>query len=113
MSELEQEGEPGSGGVSRGRGDAPLTFGNEADKQGSKFETKVLPPAKNILPGVTLAQERQKPGALQPPEEFRPVQRTGAEVRGSVNAGESGPVLSPARAQAAQNYFEQLSKPQE
>lgn len=116
MSELGEEesaedGE-GNGGVNRGPGHAKLRFGDEADRDGVKFRTEVMPPAQQILPGITLAQERHTPGEQQPPEEFRAVTRTGAQVRGSVNAGESGAVLSPARSQAAQSYFEQLSKPQ-
>jgi hypothetical protein len=38
---------PGRGGVTRGRGDAELTWGDEADKQGAKFKEVVLP--KGIL----------------------------------------------------------------
>src|SRR5262249_62039126 len=34
---------PGRGGVTRGRGDAELTWGDEADKQGTKFKEVVLP----------------------------------------------------------------------
>jgi hypothetical protein len=34
---------PGKGGVNRGRGDAELTWGDEADKQGAKFKEVVLP----------------------------------------------------------------------
>ena len=34
---------PGRGGVTRGRGDAELTWGDEADKQGTKFKQTVLP----------------------------------------------------------------------
>jgi hypothetical protein len=34
---------PGRGGVTRGRGDADLTWGDEADKQGTKFKETVLP----------------------------------------------------------------------
>jgi hypothetical protein len=34
---------PGRGGVTRGRGDAELTWGDESDKQGTKFKEVVLP----------------------------------------------------------------------
>ena len=37
--------QPGSGGVSRGRGDAPMTFGDESDPDGAKFKEQTLPPA--------------------------------------------------------------------
>lgn len=36
-------GRPGKGGVNRGRADAELTWGDEADKQGAKFKEVVLP----------------------------------------------------------------------
>lgn len=34
---------PGRGGVTRGRGDADLTWGDETDRQGAKFKETVLP----------------------------------------------------------------------
>lgn len=34
---------PGKGGITRGRGDADLTFGDESDRQGAKFKEVVLP----------------------------------------------------------------------
>lgn len=42
--EREGDGQPGRGGVSRGRGDAELTWGQESDEQGIKFQAVVLPP---------------------------------------------------------------------
>ncbi|MBN2021130.1 MAG: hypothetical protein JW749_13005 [Sedimentisphaerales bacterium] len=36
---------PGSGGVSRGRGDAPMTWADESSKEGAVFKERVLPPA--------------------------------------------------------------------
>lgn len=39
-----EDGRPGRGGVSRGRGDAELTWGSESDEQGIKFKAVVLPP---------------------------------------------------------------------
>jgi hypothetical protein len=40
----ERDGKPGRGGVSRGRGDANLTWGDEAEANGAKFKEVVLPP---------------------------------------------------------------------
>jgi hypothetical protein len=40
-----QGGEPGRGGVDRGRGDAPMTWGDESSKEGTEFKEVVLPPA--------------------------------------------------------------------
>lgn len=34
---------PGRGGISRGRGDAPLTWGDESDAQGGQFKEAILP----------------------------------------------------------------------
>jgi hypothetical protein len=36
--------QPGRGGVTRGRGDAPLTWGQESDERKAKFKQVVLPP---------------------------------------------------------------------
>ena len=39
-------GRPGSGGINRGRGDAPIQYGeNEADPEGTEFKSQILPPA--------------------------------------------------------------------
>ena len=40
--------EPGSGGVSRGRADAEMTWGEEVSGQTDKFEAKALAPAQNL-----------------------------------------------------------------
>ena len=37
---------PGRGGINRGRGDAPIQYGeNEADLEGTEFKSQILPPA--------------------------------------------------------------------
>ncbi|MGD9856102.1 MAG: hypothetical protein AB7U20_14250 [Planctomycetaceae bacterium] len=41
---------PGKGGVTRGRGDAELTWGDEADDAGVKFKETVLPPGLQDAP---------------------------------------------------------------
>jgi hypothetical protein len=38
------EGKPGRGGVTRGRGDAPMIWGDETSEEGAKFEEEALPP---------------------------------------------------------------------
>jgi hypothetical protein len=38
------DGDPGRGGVNRGRGDAKLTWGDESEADGIKFKESVLPP---------------------------------------------------------------------
>lgn len=107
---MEGEG-PGNGGVSRGRGDAPLSFGEESDAAGARFAPKALAPGQGFIPGVRVGVERQAmPDEAVPPQEFRGVQRTGVGVDGAVYAGESGTPLGPDRAEAADRYFETLSK---
>ena len=44
---------PGQGGVTRGRGDAALTFGEESELQQKKFKQVVLPPGFEKQPGET------------------------------------------------------------
>ena len=44
MSGSKKSGRPGQGGINRGRGDAPISFGDESDAQGVKFQEVVLPP---------------------------------------------------------------------
>lgn len=39
-----ENGKPGRGGVNRGRGDAELTYGDDADKKNTRFQDVVLPP---------------------------------------------------------------------
>lgn len=100
---------PGSGGIDRGRGDARLSFGDEADRDSARFTPKVLPTSGQFLPGVTVAREREAATDQKVPDEFRPAQRTGAAVPQSLSAGESAAVLSPARAAAAERYFTGLA----
>jgi hypothetical protein len=53
-------GMPGSGGISRGRGDADLTWGDESTLENTKFKESVLPPGmldkpRDEVVGVTIA----------------------------------------------------------
>ncbi len=38
------DGNPGRGGINRGRGDAEMSYGDESDEQGAQFRETVLPP---------------------------------------------------------------------
>ncbi len=38
------DGNPGRGGITRGRGDAEMSYGDESDEQGAQFRETVLPP---------------------------------------------------------------------
>lgn len=53
-------GMPGRGGITRGRGDADLTWGDESTLEGTKFKESVLPPGmldkpRDEVVGVTIA----------------------------------------------------------
>jgi hypothetical protein len=54
-----REGGPGKGGIDRGRGDAPMTWGDESSEEGAKFKETILPPAaleavkESVLTGVS------------------------------------------------------------
>ncbi len=43
-------GKPGRGGISRGRGDAPLTWGDESILENTKFKETILPPGSQDVP---------------------------------------------------------------
>lgn len=69
--ECENGSKPGRGGVTRGRGDAEMTWGDESDDQGVKFKETVLPPGfledpQNQVLGVTLAPPEETPDAAAP-----------------------------------------------
>ena len=57
---------PGRGGVSRGRGDADLTWGDEASLEGTRFKESILPPGMMDKPadeviGLTIAEPTAEP----------------------------------------------------
>lgn len=61
-------GRPGRGGVSRGRGDAEMSYGDEADEQGAKFKEVILPPGfsdkpKEEIAGIQLIAPTEEPAA--------------------------------------------------
>lgn len=65
------DGNPGRGGVNRGRGDAAMSWGDESDRQGVKFKETVLPPGfkdapKEDVQGVTLNAPEVNPAASAP-----------------------------------------------
>jgi hypothetical protein len=59
-----ENGNPGRGGVNRGRADAEMSFGEESDEQGAQFRETVLPPGfmdDAQTSGITLAQPDVNP----------------------------------------------------
>ncbi len=61
-----KSGKPGRGGISRGRADAEMSFGDEADDNGVKFKEVILPPGfadkpKEEIVGVQLIAPNEVP----------------------------------------------------
>ncbi|OHB77474.1 MAG: hypothetical protein A2Z34_03405 [Planctomycetes bacterium RBG_16_59_8] len=75
--EGEEDGEPGRGGVSRGRGDAPMIWGNESDASKAKLKDEKLPPGVVANPdgSVTLKEIAGAPDPIANPEVIRGIQR--------------------------------------
>jgi hypothetical protein len=66
-----QGSRPGRGGISRGRADAELTWGDESDAAGTKFKETVLPPGMQDQPkedvlGITKSAPQVEPATSQP-----------------------------------------------
>jgi hypothetical protein len=62
---------PGRGGVSRGRGDAEMSYGNESDKKNTKFKDVILPPGlldepKNDVVATTPREPEVNPAESAP-----------------------------------------------
>jgi hypothetical protein len=95
---------PGQGGVTRGPGDAPLSFGDESDEAGVKFKPKPLEPGKSFAPGA-MAGSKIKVGGTTPPEEFQPGGRVDVALtdEGGSTAGAS---LGPYHSEVVSKYFE-------
>ncbi|HLJ12157.1 MAG TPA: hypothetical protein VKU82_13270 [Planctomycetaceae bacterium] len=99
-----KSGNPGRGGVDRGRGDAELTWGDEADQQGAKFKEIVLP--KGLLD--------------EPKDEVVAIQRTALDEEAAASAPRSAQrndeaasgqstwnrKLNPRHRQAVRKYFD-------
>lgn len=95
----------GSGGLERGRGDAPLAFGRESQKGDREVEYIPLPPGGADAGDLPLWRERTLPDAALPPEEFRAPGARTALPTGEVRAGRGGAGPGPGREKAVRNYF--------
>ncbi len=97
---------PGNGGVTRGRGDAEISYGDESDEQGTKFKEIALPPGyldeqSDQVSKITLTAPNETPAdsvTRQAPRAFEG--ETGREVWKRP--------LSPRHRQVVKGYF---SKP--
>jgi len=96
---------PGRGGVSRGRGDAALTYGDESNEQGMKFKEEVIPPGSlaSLKDAKLLAISRSTPRT-----EKDGAGSTGGALNNSTTGGGAGVsnVLLPQHRGVVQRYFE-------
>ena len=99
---------PGKGGVNRGRGDAPLTWGDESDEEGVKFKETVLPQGfleqpKDELVGV---------GRAAPDEEAAPVAARSTQRVMDPAAGNTtwNRKLNPRHRNVVRKYFSNAGK---
>jgi hypothetical protein len=100
----ERDGKPGRGGVNRGRGDAKLTWGDEAEANGAKFKEIVLPPGTPYQPDKeVIAQTASAPEVEPAGDAPRGVaQAAGAETgRQTWNR-----TLRPRHRAAVRSYFD-------
>ena len=98
------DGQPGSGGVSRGRGDADLKFGKEAEEQGIKFREVALPESDGEDPqDETIGQTFSAPEV----DPSLPGARDKSRATGSGVGAESwNRKLRPRHRSVIQKYFE-------
>lgn len=98
------EGDPGSGGIDRGRADAPLTWGEESQPL-DRFKAEPLPPGAARSPD-DWAPLVEVPGA---PKESPVLSTPAAARRYADSAGQSAwrRTLAPRHQSAVKKYFEQ------
>lgn len=102
---------PGRGGVTRGRGDAELTWGDDSDAANSKFKELALPPGflddpQNDIKSVTLAPPEVNPAESAPRAALRADDpATGKETWNRA--------LRPRHRGVVRNYFRSEPSPSE
>jgi hypothetical protein len=105
MMQVLQKGRPG---ISRGRGDAPITFSDGTKEDGAAFREKTITPAalsdikKSMLVGM---------GTSAPEESTQPVEKSGALSDAAAGGGSAHKhVILPRHSRAVKNYFQRENK---
>jgi hypothetical protein len=105
MMHVLQKGKPG---ISRGRGDAPITFSDGTKEDGAAFKEKTITPAalsdikKSMLVGM---------GTTAPEERVQPVGDSGALSGAAAGGGSAHKhVILPRHSRAVKNYFQRENK---
>ena len=99
---------PGRGGVTRGRGDAELTWGDESDKQGTKFKEVVLPQGmpddpKDDIVAIQKSAPTEEPGGDAP----RSARRSDEAAAGQATWNRK---LNPRHRNAVRKYFDTVKE---
>lgn len=94
--------QPGAGGISRGRADAPMIWGDESPGRTDQFEAKALPDAEYID-----AENSQILGVGSASPTVEPTAEGGGAVEVSASAGQAAwrRRLSPRHRRAVGTFF--------
>ena len=101
-------GRPGRGGVSRGRGDAALTWGDESSEEGIKFKESVLPPGmldkpRDQVVGISVSAPDVEPGG--------PTRRQGPRASTAASGDETwSRNVRPRHRSVVRRYFDEQDK---
>ena len=100
----DKDGKPGRGGINRGRGDAEMSYGDEANENGVKFKETILPPGfadkpKDEITGVQL---------IAPNEDSTTAAAKGAQRAIDASSGNAtwNRKLSPKHRNVVRKYFD-------
>lgn len=99
---------PGCAGVNRGRGDAPMYFGDKKEVNSSSFKPVTFGDDE-FIPGAVLEKKAIKAEKI-PPAEFQETMRSGIKVNDRVISCQSAGSLGPERRNIAEKYFRMVSE---
>lgn len=109
LAQLNCDGRPGRGGISRGRGDAAMSWKDGSEKNGAKFQAKALTPAalssmkESRLSGISVGNPTAK-------------KHFGGSAGGTLNASQAGggeanaQLILPEHKKSVQRYFDRGKK---
>jgi hypothetical protein len=101
----ERDGKPGRGGVNRGRGDANLTWGDEAEANGAKFKEIVLPPGTPDEPNKEVISQSASAPEVEPAAD---APRAGGQAAGPETGRQTwNRTLRPRHRAAVRRYFDE------
>jgi hypothetical protein len=94
-----------SGAVSRGPGDADLTFGSETDESAARFKPILLKKGDSLIPGVKISSKRLHVSKIEAVHS-KPAAQTGTEVKTRTGGSSAGiNLLSPYHKKVSARYF--------